>query len=1777
MANTRSGGANNEGGGDASARKGSATAKSAATSTSSAGGRESRSSSTRETSDEHKPNLRRSNRETKGKSPIASSSASTPVSQKSTRGRSNPSTPDTPKSSPKKLKESTMKAGTPRTSDRIKKSVVSASTTLNDSNGVPSPVATPDKTVNGQIDEHNSTKHKHDASESVTRSLKKQKRLTAKSYTSLFKTSSEEYEKSPGYEGNGSKVHAGDNGSVLMYEESGAHEEDNKARLSQVVNNCLEGYTSGQCEAPEGILETDGSKTDVEKSAPISEAHVTADLCSENIVAESSLAMDAREPTDDCPEFALHVAMRRKADSSKFVEYWVPACLSRVQLEMYCYTLLSNSPALRSHSKTDSVGALRNILVSLRKCCDHPYLVDATLQTSLTKDHPVTDILDIGVRASGKLLLLDKMLQEIKGKGQRVLILTQSSGGSGNPMGDILDDFVRQRYGFESYERVERGLAVPKRQGAMSMFNDTTKGRFIFLIDSRACLPSIKLSSVDVIIIYCSDWNPTNDLRVLQRISIESQSECVPIFRLYSSCTLEEKALILAKHDHILDSNGKNITPILSHSLLSWGASFQFSRLEGLKNDAYLSKDSDAEKLFMDKVLQEYLTKLSKKDDPSTKMSNAAISQAHLNGHFYSRDSVVVGERDGISAPESDLPKFWVNLLDRKSPRWQYITEPAQRSRRKIQNMEEGKIPADEASTKRRKISGTLDSSENVLAGEDKDSILPEINTTSSSHQISVDHTWQEQGVGNLQDTQKGLHTKLKPELSKLYELFELPGSVKCLCEELLDYTLKNHQVSVEPKHILHAFNIALCWRAASLSRHQVNHRESLALAEEHLNYECSETLAELVYKKLRILKKEFSHRVGGTGENNQSISVKTTSPYQQETSTKYGNDKSTPQKEASVGGNESHQEDSHDLVIEAIVPGEKELLSVPEIHEKQHLSKDVLLNRIKEKRINLVDMVFSLREKNIHDKQANEVAMFDMHRHKGVVKLREACRIVVDHLRRSQADQEDRGGQTKLIVLWFTMLLCAFLKHMRYQREKLDWQQSKVWTKELQLKEDFLDKAKSGQLDHTFDQRICLPDSGFAIEEFSHFSSCVDTATLANCPQSLHETSAMEVTLVRSVIPSDIINADAARNGSAEVLIHSEGRLASEGIGLAENMISNGFGCIDSQGGASLSVQHQLNSSSATDNSINQESSSGDHRRTEHVEQLSGVGSQPLPGETDQCLGDVEMEVNNGNGDYTQGDPPESQTVAPVPSQVSLQMSKEVEAEANLVILSAEPIVAPVQLLQRDAEQVDRSGITPAAQTSQPEMQPSASREVSTPTDLIIQSAQPSMAPTVLSQRDVGQSSILSGVPSSQCLPSVPLSSIPLERTSPDQCQPSHQPEAAPGSSAQLFLGASMMFNHPPVSDEPLKNELHRLRLYIDSLNKTHELKQSQLRTECSQEIQKVKQKYDSLLQEHDSIHLQQRKTLDKLCEKVVLNQSLADDYRAKFVSSSAAQARARSPPNNQRPQPSQQVPTRPSAVASTASQTASLTAGRPTVPIHHVQPLQVDQPSPSSSPSSQVAGETIVRSTSPIFSLTQVLPRGRFGVQSEPARAAAPHLQQRLPPQVHSMASANQQQLPTRVESMSARTWSTPVTPVNIRQSCQQTVPPGNPSPSSLHPSSHPSIPAPLGPSSSHQIQQVPPLPSSSQPTPLPSPVSSIPNPVLALTSPRGLTTTSNVASAVPNVLPSRGVGPSASGMPPSDSDSASLDEWLTGKLGLPNDTPGVAARVDVVCLSDDEETDD
>lgn len=53
------------------------------------------------------------------------------------------------------------------------------------------------------------------------------------------------------------------------------------------------------------------------------------------------------------------------------------------------------------------------------------------------------------------------------------------------------------------------------------------------------------------------------------------------------------------------------------------------------------------------------------------------------------------------------------------------------------------------------------------------------------------------------------------------------------------------------------------CWTVASLLKQKIDHKESLALAREHLNFNCKKEEADFLYSMLRCLKKTFSYRTG--------------------------------------------------------------------------------------------------------------------------------------------------------------------------------------------------------------------------------------------------------------------------------------------------------------------------------------------------------------------------------------------------------------------------------------------------------------------------------------------------------------------------------------------------------------------------------------------------------------------------------------------------------------------------------------------------------------------------------------------------------------------------------------------------------------------------------------------------------------------------------------------------------------------------------------------------
>ena len=155
--------------------------------------------------------------------------------------------------------------------------------------------------------------------------------------------------------------------------------------------------------------------------------------------------------------------------------------------------------------------------------------------------------------------------------------------GKGSQM-DILDDYVRQQFGVNCYERLDGGLPSSKKTAALQRFNATESECFVFLLDRRACLPSIKLRSINCIVIFDSDWNPQNDVHALLRMYSVRDLEHVSICRLYCPHTIEERALVSARTNSELDSSHHNFTLALCQRLLRWGAQRNFEVLDKHKD-----------------------------------------------------------------------------------------------------------------------------------------------------------------------------------------------------------------------------------------------------------------------------------------------------------------------------------------------------------------------------------------------------------------------------------------------------------------------------------------------------------------------------------------------------------------------------------------------------------------------------------------------------------------------------------------------------------------------------------------------------------------------------------------------------------------------------------------------------------------------------------------------------------------------------------------------------------------------------------------------------------------------------------------------------------------------------------------------------------------------------------------------------------------------------------------------------------------------------------------
>ena len=180
--------------------------------------------------------------------------------------------------------------------------------------------------------------------------------------------------------------------------------------------------------------------------------------------------------------------------------------------------------------KQDNKSHYLNIVMQLRKVCNHPYLFPKM------EEDTETDFGEHLVLHSGKMKLIDRLLPKLKERGSQVLIFSQMT-----TMLDILEDYCHLRD--YKFCRLDGTTDIYERELMMAKFTKPNSKYFLFLLSTRAGGLGINLASADTVIIFDSDWNPQMDLQAMDRAHRIGQVKQVNVYRLVTKDSLEERMI----------------------------------------------------------------------------------------------------------------------------------------------------------------------------------------------------------------------------------------------------------------------------------------------------------------------------------------------------------------------------------------------------------------------------------------------------------------------------------------------------------------------------------------------------------------------------------------------------------------------------------------------------------------------------------------------------------------------------------------------------------------------------------------------------------------------------------------------------------------------------------------------------------------------------------------------------------------------------------------------------------------------------------------------------------------------------------------------------------------------------------------------------------------------------------------------------------------------------------------------------------------------------------
>ncbi len=251
------------------------------------------------------------------------------------------------------------------------------------------------------------------------------------------------------------------------------------------------------------------------------------------------------------------------SDLPEKIEMQVPTKITSEQAALYESVLRSMIPEVEKSSGMHRKGLILATITKLKQICNHP--------TLFLKDSSALS------GRSGKLMLLEELLEVILAENDKALIFTQYA-----QMGHLLKPHLQERFGQEVLF-LHGALSKTARVNLVEQFQKET-GPSVFILSLKAGGYGLNLTQANQIIHFDQWWNPAVEEQATDRAFRIGQTKNVQVRKLICKGTLEERisSLLDLKRglaDTIVGSTKKMLTELSTDELRSI---LELSRGEGL-------------------------------------------------------------------------------------------------------------------------------------------------------------------------------------------------------------------------------------------------------------------------------------------------------------------------------------------------------------------------------------------------------------------------------------------------------------------------------------------------------------------------------------------------------------------------------------------------------------------------------------------------------------------------------------------------------------------------------------------------------------------------------------------------------------------------------------------------------------------------------------------------------------------------------------------------------------------------------------------------------------------------------------------------------------------------------------------------------------------------------------------------------------------------------------------------------------------------------------------